>query len=62
MTLLGQAWDWLGSFFGATEQASLGVDSVTDAGRRLGTVLGAVFEALLTPGSGSSKPFATPST
>ncbi|MGP6244948.1 phage tail tape measure protein, partial [Aeromonas salmonicida subsp. salmonicida] len=49
VTLLGQAWDWLGSFFGATEQASLGVDSVTDAGRRLGTVLGAVFEALLTP-------------
>ncbi|MCW0506918.1 phage tail tape measure protein [Aeromonas piscicola] len=49
VTLLGQAWDWLGSFFGATEQASLGVDGVTDAGRRLGTVLGAVFEALLTP-------------
>ncbi|WP_429236170.1 phage tail tape measure protein [Aeromonas salmonicida] len=49
VTLLGQAWDWLGSFFGATERASLGVDSVTDAGRRLGSVLGAVFEALLTP-------------
>ncbi|WP_429180088.1 phage tail tape measure protein [Aeromonas salmonicida] len=49
VTLLGQAWDWLGSFFGATERASLGVDNVTDAGRRLGSVLGAVFEALLTP-------------
>ncbi|MFC5706876.1 phage tail tape measure protein [Aeromonas eucrenophila] len=49
VTLLGQAWDWLGSFFGATEQASLGIDSVTDAGRRMGSILGSVFEALLTP-------------
>ncbi|WP_242432361.1 phage tail tape measure protein [Aeromonas salmonicida] len=47
--LLGQGIAWLGTFFEQTNQASVGVDSVTDAGRRMGNILGAVFDTLLTP-------------
>lgn len=47
--LLGQGIAWLGGFFEQTNQASVGIDNVSDAGRRMGTILGAVFDTLLTP-------------
>ncbi|MGY4028347.1 phage tail tape measure protein [Aeromonas rivuli] len=47
--LLGQGIAWLGTFFEQTDQAGVGIDSVTDAGRRMGDVLGSVFDTLLTP-------------
>ncbi|MCX0426054.1 phage tail tape measure protein [Aeromonas veronii] len=47
--LLGQGIAWLGSFFEQTNQASVGIDNVADAGRRMGAILGAVFDTLLTP-------------
>ncbi|MFM5236493.1 phage tail tape measure protein [Aeromonas veronii] len=47
--LLGQGIAWLGSFFEQTNQASVGIDNVADAGRRMGNILGAAFDTLLTP-------------
>ncbi|MCX4043065.1 phage tail tape measure protein, partial [Aeromonas hydrophila] len=47
--LLGQGIAWLGGFFEQTNQASVGIDNVSDAGRRMGAILGAVFDTLLTP-------------
>ncbi|MFB2903680.1 phage tail tape measure protein, partial [Aeromonas jandaei] len=47
--LLGQGITWLGSFFEQTNQASVGIDNVADAGRRMGTILGEIFDTLLTP-------------
>jgi TP901 family phage tail tape measure protein len=47
--LLGQGIAWLGTFFEQTNQTSVGIDSVTDAGRRMGNILGAAFDTLLTP-------------
>lgn len=47
--LLGQGIAWLGSFFAQTNQASVGIDNVADAGRRMGNILGAAFDTLLTP-------------
>jgi hypothetical protein len=41
--LLGQGIAWLGSFFEQTNQASVGIDNVADAGRRMGNILGAAF-------------------
>nr|MUG31159.1 phage tail tape measure protein [Aeromonas salmonicida] len=47
--LLGQGITWLGTFFEQTNQAGVGIDSMTDAGRRMGDILGAAFDTLLTP-------------
>ncbi|MGL6539077.1 phage tail tape measure protein [Aeromonas hydrophila] len=47
--LLGQGIAWLGGFFEQTNQASVGIDNVANAGRRMGAILGAVFDTLLTP-------------
>ncbi|MGY6037953.1 phage tail tape measure protein [Aeromonas sp. AE23HZ002T15] len=47
--LLGQGIAWLGSFFEQTNQASVGIDNVADAGRRMGNILGTAFDTLLTP-------------
>ncbi|MDF2415854.1 phage tail tape measure protein, partial [Aeromonas sp. 1HA1] len=47
--LLGQGITWLGTFFEQTNQTSVGIDSMTDAGRRMGDILGKVFDTLLTP-------------
>lgn len=47
--LLGQGITWFGSFFEQTDQASVGIDNVADAGRRMGDILGAAFDTLLTP-------------
>ncbi|WP_240034250.1 hypothetical protein [Aeromonas dhakensis] len=47
--LLGQGIAWLGSFFAQANQASVGIDNVADAGRRMGNILGAAFDTLLTP-------------
>ncbi|MGY3910053.1 phage tail tape measure protein [Aeromonas piscicola] len=47
--LLGQGIAWLGTFFEQTNQASVGIDGVTDAGHRMGNILGAAFDTLLTP-------------